>query len=92
MPRVIQSALASKRHTLWPKRCAHSVKQDCRRIRNRGGGLSAAALLTFRIYKRDKDQNVTVKAFLVNHGDVPQSFGHRLETPDRTIVISGDVF
>ena len=37
-----------------------------------------------------KDQNVTVKAFLVNHGDVPQSFGYRIETPDRTIVISGD--
>jgi ribonuclease BN (tRNA processing enzyme) len=37
-----------------------------------------------------KDQNVTVKAFLVNHGDVPRSFGYRIETPDRTIVISGD--
>jgi ribonuclease BN (tRNA processing enzyme) len=37
-----------------------------------------------------KDQNVTVKAFLVNHGDVPQSFGYRIETPDRTVVISGD--
>jgi ribonuclease BN (tRNA processing enzyme) len=37
-----------------------------------------------------KDQNVTVKAFLVNHGDVPQAFGYRIETPDRTIVISGD--
>jgi ribonuclease BN (tRNA processing enzyme) len=33
---------------------------------------------------------VTVKAFLVNHGDVPQAFGYRVETPDRTIVISGD--
>jgi len=37
-----------------------------------------------------KDQNATVKAFLVNHGDVPQAFGYRIETPDRTIVISGD--
>jgi ribonuclease BN (tRNA processing enzyme) len=37
-----------------------------------------------------KDQNVTVKAFLVNHGDVPQAFGYRIETADRTIVISGD--
>jgi ribonuclease BN (tRNA processing enzyme) len=34
--------------------------------------------------------NVTVKAFLVNHGEVPQAFGYRFETPDRTIVISGD--
>jgi len=37
-----------------------------------------------------KDRNVTVKAFLVNHGDVPQAFGYRIEAPDRTIVISGD--
>ena len=37
-----------------------------------------------------KDANVTVKAFLVNHGDVSQAFGYRIETPDRTIVISGD--
>src|SRR5687767_8336172 len=37
-----------------------------------------------------KDNNVTVKAFLVNHGDVPQAFGYRIETPDRAIVISGD--
>lgn len=37
-----------------------------------------------------KDNNVTVKAFLVNHGEWPQAFGYRFETPDRTIVISGD--
>jgi ribonuclease BN (tRNA processing enzyme) len=37
-----------------------------------------------------KDQNVTVKAFLVNHGDVSEAFGYRIETPDRAIVISGD--
>jgi ribonuclease BN (tRNA processing enzyme) len=37
-----------------------------------------------------KDHNVTVKAFLVNHGNVSQAFGYRVETPDRTVVISGD--
>src|SRR5512134_3580129 len=37
-----------------------------------------------------EDENVTVKAFLVNHGDVAQAFGYRFETSDRTIVISGD--
>ena len=37
-----------------------------------------------------KDHNVTVKAFRVNHGDVRQAFGYRVDTPDRTIVISGD--
>lgn len=36
-----------------------------------------------------KDKNVTVKAFLVKHGDI-EAFGYRFETPDRTIVISGD--
>jgi ribonuclease BN (tRNA processing enzyme) len=37
-----------------------------------------------------KDANVTVKAFLVKHGSWKQAFGYRFETPDRTIVISGD--
>ena len=37
-----------------------------------------------------KDENVAVKAFLVNHGDVSQAFGYRIETPHRAIVISGD--
>ena len=34
--------------------------------------------------------NVTVKAFAVSHGEVPHAFGYRVETPNRTIVISGD--
>jgi len=37
-----------------------------------------------------KDENVKVKAFLVRHGSWDQAFGYRFETPDRTIVISGD--
>lgn len=37
-----------------------------------------------------RDENVTVKAFLVNHGSWREAFGFRFETPDRTIVISGD--
>jgi ribonuclease BN (tRNA processing enzyme) len=37
-----------------------------------------------------KDDNVTVKAFPVAHGDDIEAFGFRFETPDRTIVISGD--
>jgi ribonuclease BN (tRNA processing enzyme) len=37
-----------------------------------------------------KDENVTVKAFPVRHGSWPEAFGYRFETPDRTIVISGD--
>ena len=37
-----------------------------------------------------KDENVTVKAFLVKHGTWRQAFGYRFETPDKTVVISGD--
>ncbi|HSB09912.1 MAG TPA: MBL fold metallo-hydrolase [Blastocatellia bacterium] len=37
-----------------------------------------------------RDANVTVRAFLVDHGSWPQAYGFRFETPDRTIVISGD--
>jgi len=36
------------------------------------------------------DANLTVKAFLVRHGSWKEAFGYRFETPDRTIVISGD--
>lgn len=37
-----------------------------------------------------KDENVTVTAFPVKHGSWDQSFGYRFDTPDRSIVISGD--
>jgi ribonuclease BN (tRNA processing enzyme) len=37
-----------------------------------------------------KDDRVIVTAFLVHHGEWPQAFGYRFETPDRSIVISGD--
>ncbi len=37
-----------------------------------------------------KDGDVTVKPFLVKHGDWKQAFGYRIETPGRVIVISGD--
>lgn len=37
-----------------------------------------------------KDQNVTVKAFLVKHGSWPEAYGYRFETPDKVVVVSGD--
>ena len=37
-----------------------------------------------------KDERVTVTAFPVTHGGWEQAFGYRFQTPDRTIVISGD--
>ena len=37
-----------------------------------------------------RDSRVTVTAFAVPHGDGKYAFGYRVQTPDRTIVISGD--
>src|SRR5256885_1086005 len=37
-----------------------------------------------------KDQNATVKAFLVRHGSWKEAYGYRFETPDKVIVLSGD--
>jgi ribonuclease BN (tRNA processing enzyme) len=37
-----------------------------------------------------RDERVTVTAFAVNHGAWERAFGYRFQTPDRTIVISGD--
>lgn len=37
-----------------------------------------------------RDTRVTVKAFPVTHGSWERAYGYRFETPDRTIVISGD--
>ncbi|MBI3653380.1 MAG: MBL fold metallo-hydrolase [Acidobacteria bacterium] len=37
-----------------------------------------------------QDENVTVKAFAVQHGKWREAYGYRFETPDKIIVISGD--
>jgi ribonuclease BN (tRNA processing enzyme) len=37
-----------------------------------------------------KDSRVTIKAFAVPHADWKYAFGYRIQTPDRTIVLSGD--
>lgn len=37
-----------------------------------------------------RDENVSVSAFPVIHGKWPHAFGLRFQTPDRTIVFSGD--
>lgn len=37
-----------------------------------------------------RDENVTVTAFRVQHGSWSHAFGYRFDTPDRSIVISGD--
>jgi ribonuclease BN (tRNA processing enzyme) len=52
-----------------------------------GNKVNAHEIMPGVIYQ---DSNVRVVAFLVKHGSWPQAFGYRFETPDRTIVISGD--
>jgi ribonuclease BN (tRNA processing enzyme) len=37
-----------------------------------------------------ENKNVKVTAFPVPHGELPEAFGYRLQTVDRTVVISGD--
>jgi len=37
-----------------------------------------------------KDERVTVRAFRVSHGAWPEAYGFRFDTPDRSIVVSGD--
>ncbi|WP_201574496.1 MULTISPECIES: MBL fold metallo-hydrolase [Psychrobacter] len=36
------------------------------------------------------NNNVTVEAFSVNHGDIEPAYGYKITTPDKTIVFSGD--
>ncbi|MEP6729361.1 MAG: MBL fold metallo-hydrolase [bacterium] len=37
-----------------------------------------------------RDSNVKITAFYVKHGSWKQAFGYRFDTPDRSIVLSGD--
>ena len=60
-------------------------------------GLERGNLTGFRVAVHEiepgvvyRDNNVTVKAFLVPHGSWDQAFGYRFETADRSIVLSGD--
>lgn len=66
-----------------------------REIRINGG--EGAKESEYRIETKDiepglvyEDKNVKVRAFKVDHGKWPHAFGFRFETPDRTIVVSGD--
>jgi ribonuclease BN (tRNA processing enzyme) len=55
------------------------------RTSSEGHGVNAHEIKSGVVYR---DANVTVTAFRTNHG-MP-SFGYRFDTPDRSIVISGD--
>ncbi len=76
---------------------AHILKAYAQDIRIRLYGGEPSNKTGYRVKAREikpgvvyQDPNVTVKAFPVKHGTWPQAFGYRFETPDRTIVISGD--
>ncbi|MBM3791148.1 MAG: MBL fold metallo-hydrolase [Acidobacteria bacterium] len=66
-------------------------------IENRTTGLEPANKTGYRVDVHEigpgviyRDSNVTVTAFPVSHGSWAQAFGFRFDTPDRSIVISGD--
>ncbi|UCC75171.1 MAG: MBL fold metallo-hydrolase [Gemmatimonadota bacterium] len=66
-------------------------------IRVRVGGLEPANTEGYKVNVHEiepglvyEDENVRVTAFLVEHGSWPRAFGYRFDTPDRSIVISGD--
>jgi ribonuclease BN (tRNA processing enzyme) len=76
---------------------SHLMKAYAADLAIRLNGLEPSNKTGYKVNAREikpgvvyKDRNVTVKAFLVNHGSWDQAFGYRFETPDRTIVISGD--
>lgn len=76
---------------------SHVLKAYQADIRIRLDGLEPANETGYKVNAHEikpgviyKDQNVTVRAFLVNHGSWPQAFGYRFDTPHRSIVISGD--
>jgi ribonuclease Z len=56
-------------------------------VNNQGWRVNAYEIQEGKIYD---DKNITVEAFLVQHGSWPQAFGFKFTTPDKTIAISGD--
>jgi ribonuclease BN (tRNA processing enzyme) len=73
----------------------HLLAAYRRDIENRTQGMEHAPPLVVHAHDVKpgivyQDDRVTVKAFLVAHGEMTPAFGYRFETPDRTIVISGD--
>ena len=75
----------------------HILKAYAADIKIRTEGLQRANKTGYKVNVHEinpgiiyRDQNVTVTAFAVHHGEWPQAYGYRFDTPDRTIVISGD--
>jgi ribonuclease Z len=76
----------------------HVLKAYEADIRYRVDGLEPANDFGWRVTAHEidegvifEDDNVTVEAFRVRHGTWKNAFGYRFTTPDRVIVISGDI-
>lgn len=80
-------------------RMIHHLEEAYREdVRNRIDGLQPSNLTGYRATPHEiqpgvvyTDARVTVTAFGVHHGDWEHAFGYRFETPDRVIVVSGDL-
>lgn len=75
----------------------HILKAWQEDIRVRTTGLEEADRTGYKVEVHEispgvvyQDQNVKVTAFPVKHGSWKQAFGYRFDTPDRSIVLSGD--
>lgn len=75
----------------------HIEKAWAKDIQVRTSGLEQANRTGYKVDVHEispgvvyRDKNVTVTAFAVRHGTWDQAFGYRFDTPDRSIVISGD--
>lgn len=55
---------------------------------NQGWRIEAKEISEGLVYE---DEDVKVYAFPVKHGKWPEAYGYRVETPDKTVVISGDL-
>jgi len=82
---MTEHILEAWKEDIWIR--THGVERNLPEWNDTGYKVNAHEIDPGVVYK---DKNVTVKAFLVRHGEWPQAFGYRFETPDRTIVISGD--
>ncbi|HEV2116201.1 MAG TPA: MBL fold metallo-hydrolase [Terriglobales bacterium] len=75
----------------------HILKAWKEDIRVRTRGLEEANRTGYKVEVHEiapgvvyQDQNVKVTAFPVKHGSWKQAFGYRFDTPDRSVVLSGD--
>lgn len=75
----------------------HILKAYRQDMEVRINGLERGNPMAYRVNVREikpgvvyRDRNVVVTAFPVRHGSWKHAYGFRFETPDRTIVISGD--